>query len=376
MNRLTSILIALFAISCGESAPTVQVKVYTAADQNPSSPINVGLLNPAVADVINVMVVPPGGGQLFSQTVSTGAGTGTLEGLPFGEGYRVEVRGFSTQNGPEQLVFYGGSAPFGVGDAEVPAVSVQVGKSGCVGLNNPSPTRRSRPQENADMLEPRYGAAATVLANGSVLVTGGAAQLDANGKPVQLSSTAEVYDPNDGVFTPVAAPLPGPVSHHTATLLPNGRVLVVGGLSGDAAAPQPSTLAFTLDPVTGNAEQVNFGSAAPFQPRYMHKALALPGGDVLITGGLSTGDVPIGSTYRYFFNTNTLAEQGTMTVPRSGHTLTTINRYDATRMVGELAVVIGGRDAEGKPVALIETFTVTPAQMGCPNGCFWYRQVP
>ena len=35
------------------------------------------------------------------------------------------------------------------------------------------------------------------------------------------------------------------------TLLPNGKVLMVGGLSGDPIAPQPSTLAFVLDPSPG-----------------------------------------------------------------------------------------------------------------------------
>ena len=141
---------------------------------------------------------------------------------------------------------------------------------------------------------------------------------------------------------------------------------MVGGLSGDPLVPQPSTLAFVLDPSTGLAEQVSVDTAN-FQPRYNHTALALPGGDVLINGGLSTGDTPIGSTYRYFLNTNELVEQGTLTVPRSGHTMTTIKRYDAERMQGELAVVIGGLDKDGNPISLIETFTVSSAQSGCPN---------
>ena len=203
MNRLTAILIAGLVFSCGESAPSVQVQVYTATDQAPDTPINVGLLTRQVADVMNIMVVPPGGGQVFSQTVALGAGSGTLEGLPLGAGYRVEVRGFSTQNGPEQLVFYGGSLPFDVAGDGTPSVSVQIGKSGCVGLNNPSPTRTPRQQENADMVEPRYGSSVTVLADGRVLVAGGAAALDINGKPTNLSSTAEIYNPNDAVFCSV-----------------------------------------------------------------------------------------------------------------------------------------------------------------------------
>ena len=68
---------------------------------------------------------------------------------------------------------------------------------------------------------------ATRLANGKVLVTGGR---DVIG-PASISSvtaTAEVYDPESDTWTPVASMLHARLGH-SATLLPDGKVLVVGG---------------------------------------------------------------------------------------------------------------------------------------------------
>src|SRR5437763_8961842 len=71
----------------------------------------------------------------------------------------------------------------------------------------------------------RYFHTATLLPNGKVLVAGG----DGNG-PSQES--AELYDPASGTWTATGSLSPG-TSEHTATLLPNGKVLVAGGFNGD-----------------------------------------------------------------------------------------------------------------------------------------------
>jgi hypothetical protein len=67
---------------------------------------------------------------------------------------------------------------------------------------------------------------ATRLLNGDVLVTGG--------QPVGGSTgwqVAELYDPTAGSFTNVG-PLRVPErTQHTATRLPSGKVLLVGGLT-------------------------------------------------------------------------------------------------------------------------------------------------
>ena len=71
------------------------------------------------------------------------------------------------------------------------------------------------------MTDARFRHTATLLPNGKVLVTGGF-----NGY-VTISS-AELYDPAAGTWTQLGN-FPGNRCDHTATLLPEGKVLVAGG---------------------------------------------------------------------------------------------------------------------------------------------------
>ncbi|WP_437300204.1 kelch repeat-containing protein [Sorangium sp. So ce426] len=72
----------------------------------------------------------------------------------------------------------------------------------------------------------RYLHTATLLQDGRVLVVGGYT-LNGNEMP-QGRTSVEIYDPATGAWTP-AAPTNLPRMQHTATLLPSGRVLVLGG---------------------------------------------------------------------------------------------------------------------------------------------------
>ena len=78
----------------------------------------------------------------------------------------------------------------------------------------------------------RYGFTATLLRDGRVLVVGG---FSAGGAGVQAS--AELYDPATGRWT-VTASLRTPRRNHTATLLADGRVLVAGGFGMAGAETQ------------------------------------------------------------------------------------------------------------------------------------------
>jgi len=80
------------------------------------------------------------------------------------------------------------------------------------------------------MLTPRVLHTATLLPNGKVLVAGG---LITN-RPAVRTSSAELYDPASGAWT-ATAPMSVARVNHTATLLPNGRVLVAGGGAERAA---------------------------------------------------------------------------------------------------------------------------------------------
>src|SRR5947207_10630870 len=93
----------------------------------------------------------------------------------------------------------------------------------------------------ADLNQPRAEHTATLLANGTVLISGGR---DAADQPL---ASAEIYDPATGGFTLLASPLPAPVWGHTATRLGDGTVVIAGG-TGDGGLPVAAAQLF--DPAT------------------------------------------------------------------------------------------------------------------------------
>src|SRR5437773_2566641 len=120
----------------------------------------------------------------------------------------------------------------------------------------------------------RVNHTATLLPNGKVLVVGGSTN-DGN----RLDS-AELYDPATGTWA-VTDRLNASRAGHTATLVPNGQVPVVGG------AQTFSTLdtAELYDPATGTWTRTN----PPAANRFDHTATLLQTGKVLIAGGASQG---------------------------------------------------------------------------------------
>ena len=78
----------------------------------------------------------------------------------------------------------------------------------------------------AAMTSTRQRQTATLLSDGSVLIAGGS-ESDAN---VNILAAAELFDPNSGTFTATGGMLT-PRIVHTATLLKDGTVLVTGGLN-------------------------------------------------------------------------------------------------------------------------------------------------
>jgi hypothetical protein len=149
---------------------------------------------------------------------------------------------------------------------------------------------------------------ATLLTNGNVLVVGGQTSVFAPA----LSST-EVYDPATGIWN-AAASMSTPRYDHTATLLPNGKVLVAGGTDSGTSSAKLSS-AELYDPATG----IWNTTASMSTPRSNHTATLLPNGKVLVAGGT------VNSAELYDPQLGTWSSTGSMATSRSSHTATLLN---------------------------------------------------
>jgi N-acetylneuraminic acid mutarotase len=75
---------------------------------------------------------------------------------------------------------------------------------------------------------------ATLLADGKVLVVGGIGPVPGMALEFKAAlSNAELYDPASGTWTQLASQMATERYYHTATLLPDGKVLIAGGLTTD-----------------------------------------------------------------------------------------------------------------------------------------------
>jgi Kelch motif len=217
----------------------------------------------------------------------------------------------------------------------------------------------------------------TMLADGRVLVTGGTG-LSAAG-PKSLSS-AEIYDPGTGQWTQTGSMLSGHADH-TATLLKEGRVLIVGGCDSHTAAEiydlvsgkfssagkvaiddacsstatllsdgrvliaggygpvSVSKLAELFDPATGKFTKTGSLHTA----RGDAQAVLLPDGRVLVIGGDqavgTSSEVDLDSSEIYNPATGKFSVAANMTTPRTN--------FSATLLANGKVLVAGGDNVGG-----------------------------
>jgi hypothetical protein len=130
---------------------------------------------------------------------------------------------------------------------------------------------------------------ASLLLNGRILLAGG------ENEDTGYYRTAQLYDAATGAFIPTGNMLKSR-GGHTATVLPDGRVLITGGNTepcGDIGCwvTGPDSTAELYDPLQG----VFTDAGSMTTSRYGHSATLLDNGDVLIVGGMSyTGPNPFG----------------------------------------------------------------------------------
>ena len=149
---------------------------------------------------------------------------------------------------------------------------------------------------------PRNNHTATLLPNGKVLVVGGANGAD----PL---SSAELYDPATGRWS-ITGSLLEARFEHTATLLPDGKVLVAGGAWNGGVLNS----AELYDPTSGNWSVTGSLNAAHFT----HTATLLPDGKVLVAGGGS----PLNTAELFDPNTGTWSITASLHMGRRYHTAT------------------------------------------------------
>lgn len=175
---------------------------------------------------------------------------------------------------------------------------------------------------------PRYRHTATVLHDGRVLVAGGyssGACVSVGRCPAAApTSSAQLYDPRTQTWAPTGA-MAAPRAGHTATLLRDGTVLVVGGDGMKAAELyEPELSGFRP-------------AGLLFDARTDHTATLLPDGDVLVAGGFFSdepvkqhvpsqeeGRAPPNVTVhrtveRYDFGTSRWEAAGQLATERTGH---------------------------------------------------------
>jgi len=135
-----------------------------------------------------------------------------------------------------------------------------------------------------------YSHVATLLKDGRVLVAGGL-RYDANRNGDFGIASADVFDPASGAFT-TAGNMATPRANHTATLLADGTVLITGGVDSQNRTTASAEL---FDPIPATFSKT--GEMAT--PRYWHAASLLNDGRVLVTGGGDGDNRPLSTAELY-----------------------------------------------------------------------------
>jgi hypothetical protein len=183
----------------------------------------------------------------------------------------------------------------------------------------------------------RFNQAATRLSDGRVLITGGYADVNTRA----ATASAEIYDPATGAFTPTGS-MTVARAEHASTSLPDGRVLIAGGFSslGFFGGTQLST-AEIYNPLGGNFK-------GPASMAFAHSRIAaplLPNGAVLLASG---------TTAELYFPTDPpflvqeFTATGNLNTPRYDHT--------ATPLSNGLVLIAGGFGSSGVPLASAELY--------------------
>ena len=176
---------------------------------------------------------------------------------------------------------------------------------------------------------PRSGHTATLLANGQVLIVGGG------------DGSAELFDPASRTFSLTGSPATSRFGQ-TSTLLANGKVLIVGGFGpGVSELPRLAT-AELYDPASGSFS----ATGAMAVGRVKHTTTLLNDSRVLVAGGTDSnggGGAAVATAELYDPSTGRFTSTGTMSSDRANHT--------ATLLASGEVLIVGGWNGHGADAA-------------------------
>ena len=186
------------------------------------------------------------------------------------------------------------------------------------------------------MIESRAGHTATTLRDGRVLIVGG----------MSGGSSAELFDPTTRRFSATGS-LRVQRASHTATLLPDGRVLIAGGFNGEWLA-------------TTEIYDPQYGTFSPgpdlAEPRSDHLAIPLKDDRILFVGGTSTGYVFLASAELFDPTRLEFTRTGSMSVARESHV--------GALLSNGMVLIAGGHAGRHQSIRLYETAELYDPQRG------------